>query len=138
MFKYKKIIELYEAIHEPYYDDLNDYLKGVRDMLNFLNDDEEDISIYNYIMSEIKKNNDIQYGYYYQIDYIDNSGLANYIATFDDNERDKAIQALRLLNKANACISKGTKYILDRYRYQLENGLAIDDSDEVIEPSIEE
>lgn len=80
------------------------------------------------------------YDYYYQIDYIDKDGLANYIETFDKDEREKAIKAMQLLNQANMCINgTTTKFVLDYYRYKLDkDGHAIDDTDEVIEQDINE
>lgn len=89
--------------------------------------------IYDYIMDEINRNHGFDYEYYYQIDYIDKSGLANYIKTFGKDERDKAIETTNILNHANRCIDKDTYYVLDYYRYKVDiDGHAIDDSDELL------
>lgn len=133
---FAQLDEIYNELDKYFYDDLIDYEKGIKDILNMLdvrmtgNNENE---IYNYIMNEINKNHDFGYRYYYQIDYIDRSGLANYIETFDKDERDKAIETTNTLNHANRCINKDTYYVLDYYRYKVDtNGNAIDDSDELL------
>lgn len=77
--------------------------------------------------------------YYYQIDYIDKEGLANYIDTFQENEKAKAIEHLKILNLANDCLNSDTEFVLDKYSYQVDdNGYAIDDTDELVETNIQE
>lgn len=71
-----------------------------------------------------------KYKYYYQIDYIDSKGLANYIDTFDD--KGEAIKHTNILNQANHCIHKSTKYVLDKYRYIANT----DGTDEIVEANI--
>lgn len=71
-----------------------------------------------------------EYSYYYQIDYIDSKGTASYINTFHD--REEAIKHTNILNNANYCLHKSTKFVLDRYRCIPGD----DDSDEIIEENI--
>jgi len=139
---FKQLDEIYNELDKYFYDELTEYEMGVKDILNMLdvrmtgnNEDE----IYQYIIDNVKRNHDFEYGYYYQIDYIDKSGLANYIETFGKDERDKAIETTNTLNHANRCINKDTYYVLDYYRYKVDtNGNAIDDTDEIIEKDIKE
>ena len=70
------------------------------------------------------------FGYYYQIDYIDSKGLANYIDTSHD--REEAIKQTNILNQANYCLHKSTKFVLDKYRYIIN----VDETDEIIETNI--
>ena len=53
--------------------------------------------------------------YYYQIDFIDEQGNANYIDTFTPRQRRKAIEHVNILNRANHCINGNTYYVLDKY-----------------------
>lgn len=53
--------------------------------------------------------------YYYQIDFIDEQGNANYIDTFTSRQRKKALKHLNILNNANACLSNKTYFVLDKY-----------------------
>lgn len=131
--------EIYTQLDKPMYDDLTDYERGIKDTLNLLDvrmsgNNVEDM--YDFIMTTIKDNHEFTYGYYYQIDYIDEDGLANYIETFDKDEKDKAIESVNILNRANACINEKhdeTKYVLDYYRYKIDsNGNTIDGSDELL------
>lgn len=134
---FAQLDEIYNELDKYFYDDLTDYEKGVKDILNMLdvrmtgNDEDE---IHKYIIDNVKHNHDFDYDYYYQIDYIDEEGLASYINTFDKDERDKAIEVANLLNQANMCINgTTTKYVLDYYRYKVDNnGHTIDDSDELL------
>lgn len=57
-----------------------------------------------------------RHGYYYQIDYIDKKGYANYINTFKNNELKKAIKHVNILNEANACLNDDTYFVLDKYK----------------------
>lgn len=54
---------------------------------------------------------------FYQIDYIDEDGLANYIDTFKSNELVKAKRHLDILNKVNKCLNDNTMFVLDMYKY---------------------
>lgn len=72
----------------------------------------------------------MKYKYYYQIDFIDAEGYANYIDTH--YSRAVAIRAVDLLNRANQCLNSNTKFVADKYRYI--DGL--DESDELIEENI--
>lgn len=72
----------------------------------------------------------MKYKYYYQIDYIDTDGYANYIDTH--YSRAVTIRAVDLLNRANQCLNSNTKFVADKYRYIDE----LDESDEIIEENI--
>lgn len=69
--------------------------------------------------------------YYYQIDFIDEQGDANYIDTFTSRQRKKAIEHTNILNRANQCISENTCYVLDKY-ISFDN----DDDNEIVEADI--
>lgn len=71
-----------------------------------------------------------EYKYYYQIDYIDSKGLASYIHTLHD--REEAIKQTNILNFANDCLHKSTKFVLDKYRYVVNE----EETDEIIEENI--
>ena len=78
----------------------------------------------------------MQIKFYYQIDFIDDAGLANYIDTFKYHEIDKAQEHYRILSNA-LLHTKGTehnmRYVLDLYAYiEDDNGNAVDDSDILI------
>lgn len=64
--------------------------------------------------------------YYYQIDFIDEQGNANYIDTFSSRQRKKALKHLNILNNANACLSNKTYFVLDKY-------VSYDDEDDDVE-----
>lgn len=51
---------------------------------------------------------------FYQIDYIDAQGLLNYIYTGYD--KSECITRCNILNQANACLNKNTKFVLDKYK----------------------
>lgn len=53
--------------------------------------------------------------YYYQIDFIDEQGYANYIDTFSSRQRKKAIEHVNILNRGNQCLNANTYYVLDKY-----------------------
>lgn len=77
--------------------------------------------------------------FYYQIDYIDENGFANYIDTFCENKLKKAKKHWKILSLAQACISRDTYFVLDMYSYQEdETGLAFDDTDEWIKQILPE
>lgn len=68
--------------------------------------------------------------YYYQIDFIDEQGNANYIDTFTSKQCKKAIEHVDILNKANQCFSGNTYYVLDKY-------ISFDDdNNEIVEKNI--
>lgn len=71
-----------------------------------------------------------KYEFYYQIDYIDSDGLANYIDTLHDEE--KAIEHVNILNNANRCLNDDTKFVLDMYGY-IPN---VEESDVIIRENI--
>lgn len=52
---------------------------------------------------------------FYQIDYIDENEQANYIATYEANQLEKAIEHVNVLNNANACLNEDTYFVLDKY-----------------------
>ena len=70
--------------------------------------------------------------YFYQIDYIDKDGYANYIDTFTSRQRNKAIEHVNILNRANQCMSVDTYYVLDKYSTRDEDG----ETDEIVEENI--
>lgn len=70
--------------------------------------------------------------YYYQIDFIDEQGGANYIDTFSSRQRKKALEHLNILNQANSCLSDKTYFVLDKYVSYDDEG----DDIEVIEENI--
>lgn len=140
---FKQLDELYFEIDKYFYDELTDYEKGVKDILNMLDvrmSGNNENETYDYIMNEISRCHSFKYEYYYQIDYIDKDGRANYIETYQDDERSKALYDLKILSVSNMCINgTTTKYVLDKYRYKLDTeGRAIDDTDEIIEEDIKE
>ena len=139
---FRMLDEIYTQIDKPFYDDLTDYEKGVKDILNMLdvrmtcNDEDE---IYEYIIKTIRNNHDFTYDYYYQIDYIDKNGLANYIKSFSEDDKENAIKTVNILNQANMCINgTTTKYVLDMYRFKRDgDGMSIDDTDELFKKDID-
>ena len=70
--------------------------------------------------------------YYYQIDFIDEQGNANYIDTFTPRQRRKAIEHLNILNSANQCLTNDTYFVLDKYACYDEDG----DDIEIVEENI--
>lgn len=70
--------------------------------------------------------------YYYQIDFIDEQGEANYIDTFTSRQRKKAIEHLNILNNANQCLTNDTYFVLDKYARYDEDG----DDIEIVEENI--
>lgn len=52
----EKLAEIERLVNIPKYDDLNDYLRGVRDMINFLNNAEYATSdeVFEFIKSELE------------------------------------------------------------------------------------
>ena len=60
--------------------------------------------------------------YYYQINFIDEQGNANYIDTFTSRQRKKAIEHLSILNSANQCLTNDTYFVLDKYARYDEDG----------------
>ena len=70
--------------------------------------------------------------FYYQIDFIDEDGFANYITTFNADEYEKDKECYGILSRALACYSKNTKYVLDLYTYIEENEVFIDGSEVIV------
>ena len=64
--------------------------------------------------------------YYYQIDFIDEQGNANYIDTFTSRQRKKAIEHLSILNSANQCLTNDTYFVLDKYARYDEDGNVVE------------
>lgn len=68
---------------------------------------------------------------YYQIDYIDKNGLANYIDTLHSLREAK--KNFFILTKALRCLTRETYFVLDLYEYEEgEDGFAIEDTDKLI------
>lgn len=72
------------------------------------------------------------YKYYYQIDYIDKDGLALYVDAYKNEDFKKAKERVNYLNVIEKAIRKGTKFVLDKYRYVE----GTEDTDEVITMNI--
>lgn len=68
---------------------------------------------------------DIGFDIFYQIDFIDSEGFANYIDTGYDEE--DMIKKVNYLNFANQAHSRDTKYVLDVYK-------VLDNEDDYEEP----
>lgn len=70
--------------------------------------------------------------FYYQIDFIDDAELANYIDTFKQNELEKAKEHYQILSNALSC-TKGTyrnmRYVLDMYAYIQDKDEELDETD---------
>ena len=128
---------LYKELDKEFYDCLTDYQKGMKDVLNLLDtsmsgNDKDDMFEYMLSASET-----IETEYYYQIDFIDENGLANYIKTFDeDTDKQIMLDQLNILNYALRSIGKIDKvhYVLDKYEYKISKntGMPIDDTDEIV------
>lgn len=72
---------------------------------------------------------------YYQIDFIDEVGLANYIETYHNEE--KALNDLKVLEHARQCLSTETKYVLDLYAYiENDDGHPVENTDVLIYKNI--
>ena len=71
--------------------------------------------------------------YYYQIDYIDEGGEANYIDVFTSRQRNKAIEHVNILNEANRCLNADTYFVLDKYVTESDE---LDELDEIVEENI--
>lgn len=77
----------------------------------------------------------LKYRFYYQIDYIDNEGLAHYVESFHNFK--KALKTLTILNSANEAIhyltGTNTRFQLDKYRYQVDkDNIPLETPDELI------
>lgn len=71
--------------------------------------------------------------YYYQIDYIDEKGLATYIDTFANDELEDAKHHYNILQNALNCIKASAYYALDMYAYiDATDGEHIDDTDVLV------
>ena len=58
--------------------------------------------------------------FYYQIDFIDDTGSASYIDTFDQDELKEAKEHYQILSNALACTKdtdSNIHYVLDMYAY---------------------
>lgn len=58
--------------------------------------------------------------FYYQIDFIDEAGLANYIDTFEQDEFKEAKEHYQILTNALCCVKETNSnihYVLDMYAY---------------------
>ena len=58
--------------------------------------------------------------FYYQIDFIDEAGLANYIDTFEQDELKEAKEHYQILTNALCCVKEtnnNAHYVLDMYAY---------------------
>ena len=53
--------------------------------------------------------------YFYQIDHINANNEAECIDTFTSRQRNKAIETVNILNKANMCLHDDTYFVLDKY-----------------------
>lgn len=138
-----QLYEIHKELDNYFYDELTDYEKGVKDILNMLDtrmSDSDGYEIYKYIMNTINQYHGFNYEYYYQIDYIDKDDRANYIQTYKHDERSKALYDLKILNASNMRLNgTTTRYVLSKYRYKLDiEGRVIDDTDEIIEKDIKE
>lgn len=140
---FAQLDEIYNELDKYFYDELTDYEKGVKDILNMLDtrmSGNDEYETYKYIMNTVSQHHGFDYEYYYQIDYIDKDNRANYIQAYKHDERIKALYDLKILNASNMCLNgTTTRYVLDKYRYKLDTeGRAIDDTAEIIEKDIEE
>lgn len=70
--------------------------------------------------------------YFYQIDYINADNEAEYIDTFTSRQRNKAIEHVNILNRANMCLNNDTYFVLDKYASEDYDG----DTDRIIEENI--
>lgn len=74
--------------------------------------------------------------FYYQIDYIDDAELANYISTFTSDEFKEAQKHYWILQNALNCYKKAgenIRFVLDKYAYiEDDSGDAIDDTDTLV------
>ena len=73
--------------------------------------------------------------FYFQIDFIDDAGFANYIDTFKQNELEKAKEHYQILSNALSC-TKGTdrniRYVLDMYAYIQDKDEELDETDVLV------
>lgn len=70
--------------------------------------------------------------FYYQIDFIDAIGQANYIRTFSQNEFEKAKEHYQILSNALACIKSDESnihYVLDIYAYIQDQDAEVEETD---------
>jgi len=63
--------------------------------------------------------------YYYQIDYIDEEGVAHYIRTFKATQRRGAIKHVDAFNKMIRCINPDVYFVLDKYLYYNDDDIAL-------------
>lgn len=82
-----------------------------------------------------KKGQVMHINFYYQIDFNDDAGLANYIDTFKVNEIEKAKEHYRILSNALSCTrgtDRKTKYVLDLYAFIQDENEELDETDILI------
>ena len=70
--------------------------------------------------------------YFYQIDFINADNEAEYIDTFTARQRNKAIETVNILNRANACLHDDTYFVLDKYASEDYDG----ETDRIVEENI--
>ena len=70
--------------------------------------------------------------YFYQIDYINAKNEAEYIDTFTSRQRNKAIEHVNILNRANMCLNSDTYFVLDKYESEDYDGI----TDKIVEENI--
>jgi hypothetical protein len=70
--------------------------------------------------------------YFYQIDYVNANNEAEYIDTFTARQRNKAIETVNILNRANMCLHDDTYFVLDKYASEDYDG----ETDRIIEENI--
>lgn len=70
--------------------------------------------------------------YFYQIDHINANNEAEYIDTFTARQRNKAVETVNILNRANMCLHDDTYFVLDKYASEDYDG----ETDRIIEENI--
>ena len=70
--------------------------------------------------------------YFYQIDHVNANNEAEYIDTFTARQRNKAIETVNILNRANMCLHDDTYFVLDKYASEDYDG----ETDRIIEENI--
>lgn len=71
--------------------------------------------------------------FYYQIDFIDKNGKANYINTFKKEEFEKAKENYNILTNALNCLKNTEeRFVLDLHAYIDDNGCSVEDTDTLI------
>ena len=70
--------------------------------------------------------------YFYQIDHINSANEAEYIDSFTSRQRNKAIECVNILNRANMCLREDTYFVLDKYASEDYDGK----TDRIVEENI--